>query len=240
MDLYDELRRSLGRLLADRQWEGDTVHVAVRAMSPEECIGTPEHHDYPIITGRERMLCAQVRGAMGQAFTDTWGDFVGTLGQVVATEPADNFQRAVLLATLNAVMRAQGRIQNTVHCRDDGPVHCAAQLADHLTQRFGQPRIGLVGLQPRMIQALAPRFSLRVVDLDPANIGTTRYDTRIEGPEATADMLQWCEVALVTGTTLSNDTTRQMLGSKPTLFYGVTVAGAAEVLGLERFCPCGS
>ena len=144
------------------------------------------------------------------------------------------------MASLNAVMRARGMAEQTMHCRDDAPPKCAAKLADMVAERFGHPKVALVGLQPRMVQALSPRFDLRVTDMDAANIGEDRFGVTIEGPESTEDLLSWCDVALVTGTTLSNATVSGMLTSKPTIFYGVTVAAPAVVLGLERFCPMAS
>ena len=160
--------------------------------------------------------------------------------QVTELDLTNNFRRAVFLCSLNAVMRARGLVERTVHCRDDAPPACAGQLADHITDRFGQPRIGMVGLQPRMVQTLGSKFSLRVTDMDRDNIGQKRFNVIIEGPEQTVDILAWCDLALVTGSTLSNATLVQMLTDKPTIFYGVTVAAPAAILNLERFCPCGT
>ncbi|KAF5414987.1 MAG: hypothetical protein C5S48_07290 [Candidatus Methanogaster sp.] len=45
--------------------------------------------------------------------------------------------------------------------------------------------------------------------------------------------------ALVTGTTVVNGTLESILevaGAKA-VFYGIGIAGVAELLGLERFCP---
>jgi len=90
-----------------------------------------------------------------------------------------------------------------------------------------------------MVEALAPVFSLRVMDLDPDNIGVTRFNILIEGPEATDDIIRWADLMLVTGTTIVNGTIEQSLGEKPVLFYGTTIAGPAHLMGWERFCACG-
>ncbi|MEA1863861.1 MAG: hypothetical protein U9N46_01470 [Euryarchaeota archaeon] len=45
--------------------------------------------------------------------------------------------------------------------------------------------------------------------------------------------------ALVAGTTVVNGTLepiREVAGAKA-VFYGISIAGVAELLGLERFCP---
>lgn len=240
LDIFSVLKRSLTRQIAEEGWQQETVRIQVRTLTPEEAIGNPEDRDYPIIKGKERMMAAEFRGAQGQAFTDMFGHFQGTLQQVAELELTNNFRRAVFLSSLNAMMRARGLVERTVHCRDDAPPACALQLADYISERFGQPKIGMVGLQPRMVQTLSRKLAFRVTDMDQDNIGEKRFNVIIEGPEQTADMLAWCDVALVTGTTLSNATMVQMLTDKPTIFYGVTVAAPAVTLNLKRFCPLGT
>jgi uncharacterized protein (DUF4213/DUF364 family) len=53
-------------------------------------------------------------------------------------------------------------------------------------------------------------------------------------------LIEHFDILLVTGTTLVNATINRFLNQKAqTVFYGVTIAGAAKLLGLRRFCPCG-
>ncbi|MBE9507811.1 MAG: hypothetical protein IMY86_07145 [Chloroflexi bacterium] len=74
--------------------------------------------------------------------------------------------------------------------------------------------------------------------LDEENIGQEKYGARIWGPGKTKEHLEWCDLALMTGTTTTSGTLAQFLDRpKPVIFYGVTVSGAARVLRLERFCP---
>lgn len=240
MDLFDELRSAFQGIIEKHELETDIVHVKVKALTPHEAIGNPEHEDYPIIKGRERMMEANFRGSRGQAFTDMYGQFSGTLSEIVAMELANNYRRAIFLAALNAVTRHLNMVEGTAHCKDLDPPLCAKELAGTVRERFGNPRVALVGLQPRMVEALAGTFELRVSDMDPENVGTTKFGVRIQGPEETADNLAWCDVALVTGTTLTNATLRELLMEKPTIYYGVTVAAAAHILGLTRFCPYGT
>ena len=48
----------------------------------------------------------------------------------------------------------------------------------------------------------------------------------------------WADLLLATGTTLVNGTLMgPWLGNKPVIFYGTTIAGAAHLMGWERFCP---
>jgi hypothetical protein len=240
MEFLDSIRSLFESLVCENGWQDGTVDVRVKTLKPEEAIGNPEHQDYPLIKGKERMMEAEFMGSRGQAFTDTYGNFSGTLSEVAAMKLENNYRRAILLASLNAVARHLGVVERTVHCRDDQPPKCAEELVRYIRGSFGHPRVALVGLQPRMAEALAREFELRVTDMDADNVGTTRFGIEIQGPEDTAGNIAWCDLALVTGSTLTNDSIRELLIEKPSVFYGVTIAAPAHFLNLTRFCPRGT
>ncbi len=210
--------------------------ITARTLSTQEAIGDPEGDDFPLQKGKERLMEAEFLGSRGQAFTDQFGDFSGNLADVAAMPLANNFRRAVLVCAVNATARHLGLCDRTVHCRDKEPGHCAGLFSEYISARYGAPRIAQVGFQPKIIEALAKRFETRVLDLDPDNIGTTRHGAPVEGPAKQQEVLDWADVWVVTGTTLANDTLGDFLGGKPVVFYGTTIAGAAALLGLERFC----
>jgi hypothetical protein len=59
-------------------------------------------------------------------------------------------------------------------------------------------------------------------------------------PSRTDEALDGAGCAFVTGSTLVNGTVGRFLDLPiPAVFYGVTVAGAAKVLDLKRYCPAG-
>lgn len=212
------------------------ITIKARTLSVEEAIGNPEGDDFPLQKGKERLMEAEFQGSRGQAFTDQFGDFSGSLADVAAMPLANNFRRAVLICAVNATARHLGLCDRTIHCRDKEPGQCAGLFGTYLSERFGAPRIAQVGFQPKIIEALAKRFELRVLDLDPDNIGTVRHGAPIEGPQQQDEVLAWADVLVVTGTTLANNSIGGFLGEKPVVFYGTTIAGAAALLGLERFC----
>ena len=179
---------------------------------------------------------AEFDNASGQAFTDRFGDFEGSLEEISQMALNNNFRRAVFVAALNAVGRHLNLVDGTVHCRNQEPAECAEVLAAYIKDRYGSMKITQVGFQPRMVESLAARFSLRVLDLDPDNIGTSKYGAPIEGPENTPEAIQWADLLVVTGTTLVNGTIDRFLTSKPVLFYGTTIAGAANLMKWDRFC----
>lgn len=237
--MHDILRKEFIKLIKEHGLEGEEVVVRAAALSTEQAIGNPEDKDYPLVRGVERLMQAEFRGSRGQAFTDMYGDFTGRLAEIAEMDLKNNFRRAVFISSLNAVTNHLGLITQTVHCKDNQPRECAAELASYIEKSYGQPRVALVGFQPRMVEALAKQFELRVSDMDRDNIGQEKFGVKIDDPHQTAENLKWCDIALVTGTTIVNDTIDQFMTSKPVVFYGVTISGAAKLLGLNRFCPFG-
>jgi len=240
MAIYAELRSKFIDLMEQQQVRQAPIRINVRGLSPQEAIGTPQDQDYPLVKGREVLLDAQFSGCQGQAFTDTPGNFAGTLEEVANLELNDNRNRAVFIAALNALTRHAGMIETSVHCKDSSPPQCAVELAALVRSEFGSPRVAMVGFQPRMVQALSEICDLRVTDLDQANIGQTKFNVVIQGPAQTAQNLAWCDLALVTGSTVVNATLGSMLSAKPSIFFGISIAGPARLLGLRRFCPLSS
>ena len=237
--LYQTLGQEFLKLISQNGLGGEEVVVKAKTLSTEQAIGNPEDKDYPLVRGVERLMQAEFRGARGQAFTDRYGNFSGRLADIAAMDLANNFRRAVFIASLNAVMRQLGMTEGTVHCKDEQPRECGHQLVKYLEQNNRQPKVAMVGFQPRIIEALAGRFEIKVTDMDQDNIGSDKFGVRIDSPDQTEANLDWCDLALVTGTTVVNNTIEQFRIAKPVVFYGVTIAGAAELLGLERFCPFG-
>lgn len=238
--MHDIIREKFIKLIKEHGLEGEKVIVRAAALSAEQAIGSPEDKDYPLVKGVERLMQAEFRGAKGQAFTDMYGDFTGRLADIATMELKNSFRRAIFISSLNAMMNHLGLIKQTVHCKDKQPRECATELASYIKENYGQPKIAMVGFQPRMVEALAKQFEIRVTDMDQENIGQEKFGVKIDDPSRTKENLEWCDIALVTGTTIVNDTIDQFLIAKPVVFYGVTIAGAAKLQGLKRFCPFGS
>lgn len=236
---YDIIREKLIKITEDNNLESEEVVIEAVPLSPQEAIGNPEDKDYPLVIGRERLMQAEFRSCFGQAFTDMYGNFSGRLFDIVNMDLANNFRRAIFISSLNAVMRYLGLTDRTIHCRDNEPRQCSYELVKYIEDNYGRPKIAVVGLQPRMVQALSPKFELKVTDLDQDNIGTEKFGVTIQGPDKTPENLEWCDMALVTGTTIANDTIDQFRIAKPVVFYGITIAGAARLLGLTHWCHFG-
>ncbi len=239
-DFYEEVKERFFNLIKEKDLMSSRVEVvSARTLTPQEVIGKPERDDFPLLKGKEVMLQADFRGSLGQAFTDMPGNYSGSLREILTMPVDNNFKRAVFIATLNAVLRYLKYIFKTVHCKDKEPRECATHLVDYIKERFGNPRIAFVGMQPAMVEALAAQFEIRVVDLDSDNVGQKKCGVLIEDAAHTKEILSWADVILATGTTVVNNTLTPLLIEKPIIFYGVTIAGIAYLKGFEQYCFCG-
>lgn len=238
-DIYEELKKKSRALWQEHDLLNEQIKVKARALSTQEAIGDPEADDYPIQKGKEKLMQADFKGSFGQAFTDHYGDFSGTLDDILNMPLDNNYRRSIFIAAINAVYRHLKMIDHTIHCKDEEPVSCAEKLLAYIRKHHGHStalKITQIGLQPRMTEKLSPFFKMRLVDLDPDNIGKTKFSVKIEGPDATDDAVEWCDLLVVTGSTIVNGTAGHFIGKKPVIFYGTTIAGPAQALGLNRFC----
>ncbi|MGB6369869.1 MAG: DUF364 domain-containing protein [Atribacterota bacterium] len=239
MDFYNDIKERFFNLIKEKDLMSSKVEVvSARTLTPQEVIGKPERDDFPLLKGKEVMLQADFKGSLGQAFTDMPGNYSSSLGEILAMPLDNNFKRAVLIASLNAVLRHLNYISKTVHCKDKEPGECAAHLVDYIKERFGNPRIAFIGMQPAMVEALVAYFKIRVTDLDLNNVGQRKWGVLIEDAAHTKEILSWADVILATGTTVVNDTLTPLLIEKPIIFYGVTIAGVAYLKGYEQYCFC--
>ncbi len=216
----------------------ENISITARILSTEEAIGNPEGDDFPLLRGKEKLMEAEFRGSKGQAFTDRFGDFSTSLREVCEMKLENNFRRAIFVSSLNAVQSNLGKADHTIHCRNEGPALCAPKFADHIMDKYGKIRITQIGFQPAMIKAFSSKFDLRVVDLDPDNIGSIKCGVTIEGPADTQKAIDSADLLVVTGSTIVNETiTDFLVENKPTIFFGTTVAAGADLMDWTRFCP---
>ena len=235
-----ELKRKIIEVIRDYEIKNGLVRITARPLSLQEAIGNPEHGDYPIQKGRERLMQADFNGAYGVAFTDMFGDYEGFLYELVNMELDNNFRRAIFVSTINAMLKSLGLIDKTSHCKDRGPVDCQKSVINFFKERFGNSKIFQVGFQPRFVEALSKKFEFRVTDMDEDNIGKRVNGVMVEHPEHAEKNMEWCDVIFATGSTFVNKTYKQFIvKSKPTVFYGVTCAGSVYLLDLKRYCPEG-
>jgi uncharacterized protein (DUF4213/DUF364 family) len=222
------------------------VSVLVKTLTPEEAIGMPGRRDFPIILGKERVVEAEVLGAKAHAFTDSPGEFVGDLKEVLHLLLTSNRERSIYVATLNATLKYLNLIENTIHCKDEDPERCGKEIASQLLKKWGKVKVGFIGLNPAIAENLIETFGIenvRVTDLNKQNIHSFKFGVKVwDGNEMTGELIKQSDVILITGTTFVNGTFDPIMHcirnyKKDYLIYGVTGAGICKLMGLNRICP---
>ncbi len=245
LGLLEQARARLIELCAARGIDRKQ-RVVVRSLSPENAIGEKASAEFAIKKGRERVIEASFDGALGQAFTDRPSEWEGTLDEAFVLDLRSVRDRAVFVAVLNSVLRSMGLVTGTRHCLDEDPARCGPEVAAVFKRRYGKARLGLIGFQPAILRALVEQWgsdSVRVVDLNPDNVGTIKSGVPVwDGSADLPRLVTWCEVGLATGSTLVNGTIEEIkhlfeFAGKPLVFYGNTISGAAFLLGLDHICP---
>ena len=117
----EQARKKFREMAEEKQLLETEVSVLAKPLTPEEAIGTPGRRDYPILTGKERVVESTVLGSKGHAFTDSPREFIGTLADILDLSLDTNQNRAIYVSTLNAFLRAHGKADGTVHCKDEDP-----------------------------------------------------------------------------------------------------------------------
>lgn len=226
-------------------WESE-VNITAKILTSEEAIGETERKDFPLLQGKEFLIQANFKNALGQAFTDAPGNFKGKLKEIFELELTDNSNRALFIAALNAVMRYMGRAEKTIHCKNNEPEVCAREIVRTIIDKYSADiKVGIVGFQPAIIDVFSKNLTaqnLKVIDLDENNINKKKYGVLIwDGRKMKDELFKISDVILATGSTIVNDSLSQLISlsekyQKPLYFYGTTVAGAARILNLKRLC----
>ncbi|MGP1595053.1 MAG: Rossmann-like domain-containing protein [Treponema sp.] len=241
MNMYEKLVDYYNTLISTNRIETDAVSVYVKSLSAQEAIGNPVRKDYPLLNGKEVLIEADYKGSKGQAFSSARSSVTLPLNSIADLQVGSSvYDTAIFIAVLNALMTHLGIIQPALHCKNEEPEQCAKNIALTL-ERYRHERLLMVGYQPAMIEQLhAAGFTMRVLDLNPDNIGTEHYGVLIEDGQHYQEPVQWATVILCTGSTIINGTITHFSESgKPVYFYGTTIAGAAVILGLNRLCAMG-
>lgn len=247
--LIQQAKEKFSQLVREHGLGGRTVQVTIKTLTPREAIGSPTRQDYPILLGKEVIVEAQFDNSFGQAFTDQPQSFSGTIDQLLQLELDSSSNRAIFIAGLNALTSHLGIAKGVRHCKNEEPEECARQIAADFKRRFGGKKIGLIGLQPAILQNLGQAFgteNVRCTDLNPNNIGSRKFGIEVwNGATDTRKLIDWADVLLVTSSTITNGTVNDILDAaeaagKPAILFGITGSGVCALTGLERVCHTGS
>ncbi|GAB6905636.1 conserved hypothetical protein [Desulfosarcina cetonica] len=244
--MFSQLKSSFIEMARESGLMETEVNITARQLTPGEAIGETERKDFPLLQGRESLMQAEFKGAMGQAFTDMPMNFKGKVKDIVEIKLRNNGERALFISALNAVMRHLGKADKTIHCKNDEPELCAREIAESVINQYGtESHIGIIGFQPAIIDNFSKLVSpekVRVTDLDRDNIGKKKYGIFIwDGKTMEEEIFKASDVLLATGSTIVNNSLEKLTiyaekYNKPIYFYGTTIAGPAVILNLKRLC----
>ena len=242
------VRSKLIELVKENKAEGQPVVVTVGALSPLQAIGNTERQDYAILEGKEVMIQAQFGGGYGQAFTDSPKEFEGSIEDVLSFGLDTNSNRAIMVATLNAIASHLGIASGVIHCRDEEPAKCGDIIAEEIKKKYGDVKIGMIGLQPAILESLVSSFGadkVNCTDMNPKNIGQDKSGVIIlDGKTQTQEMIDWCDIIFATGSTIANGSFDDINDSvnkagKKLVLFGITGASVCAITGIDRICPYG-
>ncbi|MDC7125329.1 MAG: DUF364 domain-containing protein [Spirochaetales bacterium] len=238
-DFYNSLIERFREVLEENNLLEESINITGKVLTSEEALGKPDRRDFPLLSGKEKLMQAEFKNSKGQAYTDMPGSFSGKLKDIISKTPENNFQRAVLISSINAVCCHLGLCDRTIHCKNNEPEDCAEQILSFIKSNYSDIKIALIGHQPSILEKLSANFEVRNLDLDNDKIGKVRFGVLVEhGIEKLDEVLNWCDIILATGSTIVNRTIVKYLDKKPVYFYGTTISGAAALLNLQRLCFC--
>ena len=208
------------------------------------CFASFTSMDYALMRGKEVIVDCEIRGYHGQAFTDMPSQVKCKVRDLLKLNVNSTRDRALLFSCLNCLMAMTGEIKGTVHCRKEAPDKCGEMLADEIERRYGRSvRVAHIGFQPGHVKATAARFrEVKVTDLNPENIGKVKHGIVILSGDENPRVIEWADVVCITGSAIVNGTLFDLLRlcsehGKHAIVYGVTVKGAAKIMGIPVFCP---
>ncbi|MFO7569840.1 MAG: DUF364 domain-containing protein [Smithellaceae bacterium] len=231
-------KTKLQALAQARHIDDQEIAITCKMLTPEEAIGNPLHDDYPIQLGKERLIEAVFMGKKGQAFSDAYFNYTGSVRDILSLGLDTNARRAIFVSSLNAILAGLDEMPQALHCKNEDLTRCGDFFSDYLRVLPQKAdRALLVGLQPRLLESLAAQKQVRVCDLNPDNIGVTKCGVCVDGPDRFSDNARWADVIFATGSTVVNGTIDEIICAGPkAYFYGVTIAGIAHLLELNHFC----
>lgn len=219
--------------------ENEIITVKCEISNPFKNIKTFKQQNFPMLNGKETTIECIFRGHKGQASTSFPATYNGTLKEILYLDICSNsYDRAIFIAVFNCITSYLHHIPNTIHCQGNSPNLCAYKFKEFISKNFSNKNIALIGYHKEIITSLSSSHSLRVLDLDSELINKNIDGTTIEdGISNFSQVMEWADVILCTGSTLSNGTIVNFLNLDiPIFFYGTTISGIAYYFNLPRLC----
>ncbi len=228
--MIEELRENFINIIEENELKHENIEV-------QTCLSFPHE--------KEVLIEANFKGNKGQAFTENGLEFQGKIDDILNIDLNTSKNRALFIASTNAVLRYLNLIQGTVHCNVEETKKCAQKIADNFSRRYGMfLTIGMVGFQPFIAEALIKKIgkeNIRICDKNNAN--KNFYDVLIEGEKNMKSIIAGSFLTLAKGNAIVDGKIDEIIKifkednkSRIVVFYGITIASAPKLLGLKRLC----
>ncbi len=246
MGVLARAKEKFKEIIMENKLLNQDIMISARGLSSEEAIGNPKRDDFPLLTGKEVMIQAEFNGNYGQAFTDHPGNFQGDLQEIIDLPLENNYQRGLLLATINAVLRSLALAEKTIHCKNEEPELCAREMAKWIYDNLNNiDKIGIIGYQPAILEACTKFFGakqLMITDLNQKKIATKSFGVEVwDGSKYNQRLIQEADLILFTGSSIINGSIDGLLKmisdyQKNYFIFGNTISGVASLLELPQLC----
>lgn len=244
-----EAREQLRGLVREHGLGEQVVTVVTRPSATQESTGEGIREEYALTHGDVVLVEATFSGAIGQALSDEPAQFSGTLDQALDIRLDTNGQRALFVATANAILAHLGLVRGTCHCEYPSVRECGWRVASSLWGEYPGADVGLIGFQRGFVEGLVEVFGtdrVHVADLAPENLGRKEHGVPIgDSAQDTKAIIESSDVVLVSGAMVVAGALEGILKTAsevqtPIILYGATAAAPAYLYNLPRVCPLAS
>lgn len=237
IELYEQIVSSFLKVPGVKEFLNEPLSVVPDTM-PEVTLLPPGEKPGQI-SKPEYRVTASFRGTKGEAYTECPEAFDGTLQDALDLPVSEHGIRAVSLAAINAVMSYLNLCPGTWSEESQAHMQYADALYKHVSDRYGKDHIVLIGYDGYIVKKFVEEgMDFWTLDRNPDNITKNRFEHVIVNSAKynRESCYAWGKLFLLTGSSLCNGTAIQYLDHQiPVLFYGITCAGAATLLGFDWF-----
>jgi hypothetical protein len=203
-------QEALRKVITENEELGELkISITSRALKNEKAIGNPDRKDFPLLTGKEVLLQADIDGFLGQALTNKMGQVKKTI-HCLNNEPEDCAKEI-----------CKEIIEKHGHCKV-GIIGYQPAILEHCAQAFGAENVMITDLNSDNVGDM--RYGVKVMD------GFTDTKQLVEF----ADVLLVTGTILANGTDRG---VLMKIQEKPFYFFGTTCAGLAHINDYKRICP---
>jgi len=213
----------------------DEEIVVSKYIQPNGQINGYRIFDQPI-TDCRILVEVELKGVKGSAISDRAGGFVGTLRDLFDRDQdmTNAFDRAVLIATSNAIIKYLSVSDRKNHCNKEQCMFC---LLDYLNTAFDNPRIAIIGSQSAIFDILRKNFIVTMIDIDGNSKNKEKCNVVVEGPEATKKIIKWCDVIVIVEKSIEKFDIAKLINKKPVILYEETSIQLSKLTNFPGNCP---